>query len=57
MDSGAEEWRTYSLEVDGGCICAIVVVAVDVEDFLALHGQDAGEDTLGQAGACEVATR
>lgn len=33
-----------------------MVVSVDVEDLLALDGQNAGEDTLGQAGSCEIAT-
>lgn len=40
-----------SLEVDGGRLAAVVVVAVDVEHLLALDGEHAREHTLGQAGA------
>jgi hypothetical protein len=38
-------------EVERGGLAAVVVVAVHVEDLLAVDGEQAGEDALGEAGA------
>ena len=36
---------------DRGSLRAVMIIAIDVENLLALYAEHAGQDTLGQAGA------
>ena len=42
--------RTYLRKVETCAVAAVVVIPVHVQDLLALDGQQAGQDTLRQAG-------
>ena len=42
--------RSHLRQVETGAFAAVVVVAVHVEDLLALDRQEAGEDTFGKTG-------
>lgn len=43
--------KTYLGQIKGGTLASIIVVAVHVEDLLALDREKSREDTLGEAGA------
>jgi hypothetical protein len=45
------EVRAHLGQVEGGTLCAVVVVAVHVQDLFALDREEARQDALGQAGA------
>jgi hypothetical protein len=48
--AGYRDKQAYLGKVQGGGLATVVVVAVHVEDLLALNGEETREDALSEAG-------